>query len=431
MDEFTIYLLSYAYSKQYDRRVFTDRFPDSMITTALTNPEDNEVDIKERVVTPYVLDYISRILSSGAVPKVPTEDMTQASRYLLIPFLGLVSDPRYVMFRQMYPEYNLFLVVHLDLHYQNILLFALLHQWSALLNYLWERGDVSNDYHLYENMAGLFIAAYMNNVSAVNVLIKHVRDPTGNIDINILRRLLGREGKSNEALWNAITASNLNIVGVSSIGRADDVLALLIANPEFKDNQWTIPLEIAVLNKDIKAIDLLRPFVDPGIRQSIIEDEKFNGNWEVIGHLILDPKVPITPGNVFAYALETDTLWIIPGVMRVLPDTESLQIIRDHSSLSREALQEIIDIKQNDQEFLEQLYDIVLESEDYQGLLEFVDLIGRYQVFKDIIPHIEEDDLKAYLPSLGGYTDQVIDMRAIAEDNDRWDLVDMLDDWLR
>ena len=83
MASFKIYLLSYTYGKDFNRDQFTTMFPESMITVALTDPDEKEVGISERVVTPYILDYLSNLLAGG-IPEVPKDPliMKSASRYL-------------------------------------------------------------------------------------------------------------------------------------------------------------------------------------------------------------------------------------------------------------------------------------------------------------------------------------------------------------
>ncbi len=146
----TVNLPRYNYSQSYDRKTFLSDFPNSLISTAFTDPEEKEIDITQPSVTPYVLQYL-QTLTEGTTPIVPFEDMTSAGRYLLIPILDVVSDPKYRDFRDTYPNTNLFIGPYTSIQilqytitftstydYREVFFYAIRNNYLSLLRYLLE-----------------------------------------------------------------------------------------------------------------------------------------------------------------------------------------------------------------------------------------------------------------------------------------------------
>ena len=99
---FTITLPEYSYTHTYDQRQFMERFPGSMITSALQSQE-SEIPISNPAVTPAVLSILDHILKDETYPYVSIE-LRKALDYLCIDIPEVVSDPRYKVALEKYPK---------------------------------------------------------------------------------------------------------------------------------------------------------------------------------------------------------------------------------------------------------------------------------------------------------------------------------------
>lgn len=77
---FTI-TLSSGYSQEFKRMEFMSYFYDSMIGTALDDPEATDINITHPSVTPGILKLLSEMASTGVIPStIPRkEDLVTAS----------------------------------------------------------------------------------------------------------------------------------------------------------------------------------------------------------------------------------------------------------------------------------------------------------------------------------------------------------------
>ena len=395
---FKIYLLPYTYGKDYNRDLFITTFPDSMIATALQDPEADEVDIPNRVVTPYVLNYLSSILV-GDIPEIPVENMNNASRYLLIPLLNIVSDPNYAKLRKDFPTLNIDDPVQLNEHYQDILMFALQHNYTSLINYIFEHTDVNT--HQNDNFRALFVSVYMNNVPVTVKLLQYTTDPTDVIDTDEFNELTQWETgigsitfEAQDYLENELC--EIAIPEASALGNANDVLALLVADPAFKDADWNTVLVICTYSYNLVGIDLTRDLADQPVTSNIILDNhEFEGNWKVFAHLLNLPPAEMNPEEVLSIGIRTLRFPLIRAGLRAISDEEALQIIKEHlHGISLEAFQEILQLEQNNKQFIQDLYNLVKAEAVYDFLIYFMNLniIPIDTIWNDILPNIKYED---------------------------------------
>src|SRR5665648_236769 len=128
--------LSGGYSREFDRKEFLELFPVSMIGTALNDPDATEIKITSPIITPSILDLICIMVTTKSIPKItPIPNLNEASRYLLIDVLGVISDPKYEIFRMAY-DINL---LHMPLSKEDTeiaLTFAIKNSYPALGEYV-------------------------------------------------------------------------------------------------------------------------------------------------------------------------------------------------------------------------------------------------------------------------------------------------------
>lgn len=422
-DQFTVRLSRYSHTETYDRKVFTIMFPESMITAALTDPEETEIDINEPIVTPYVLSYLNDV-TQGFIPEVPSIDMTQASRYLLIPLLGVISDPMYAQFRMKYPELNLAESEELNGHYGPILEYSLRYRYPMLLQYLWEEEDIAK--HQPENLNGLYIAAYMNNLPAFRRLVGNVQDPTQSMDLSPFDTLTGFDRE----LLPWTVPIRMNVAEAAVYGRSNEVLAYITSLPQFKDEQWSIALDNLAISNNLVGIDLVVPLV-PRDEIDIMLDEPDPGwTWEVVGHLLPMEGKDITPENALDVLIRSD--WIISlGVLSALPDDVALGVIGkaiEEGAVSLQVLQDIIFLKIEDPDFIKGLYEAAKNHGDFRELLTFRDhvpnIIDPNQIWTDILTGISLEDAADLYDYIAGL--DIPTMLEHAKRVGRQDLVDWI-----
>lgn len=89
MTTFTIVLPNYdRYTVIFNRKSFLFLFPDSVISSVLTNTDSTEIEIQELSITPEVLNLLSNIVKDQPLIPIPEEKLIVPSRYLGIPALG-------------------------------------------------------------------------------------------------------------------------------------------------------------------------------------------------------------------------------------------------------------------------------------------------------------------------------------------------------
>lgn len=163
----TINLPAYDIQSTYDRNKFLKFFPDSMISAAFQDPEETHIDLTSKIMTPYVLEYLQTMLETVDAFPPPKTDLTEAGRYLLISVLEIVSRPEYIKFQAKYPNINLLDSRSLQDNYSSILVYSLLYNYPLLRTYLWTIIDKDGQ----DNYDGLYVSAYMNNVSVFKELM--------------------------------------------------------------------------------------------------------------------------------------------------------------------------------------------------------------------------------------------------------------------
>lgn len=118
---------SYTFNKDKFRLMF----PESLIDLALQDLDARTIDITHPIVTPYVMEYIS-LLMSDVIPPIPTEDLTLASRYLGIPILNLVSQKIYQNFTNLWYIINLNSRLDCNKYYRQIMTYGIRNDWIDL-----------------------------------------------------------------------------------------------------------------------------------------------------------------------------------------------------------------------------------------------------------------------------------------------------------
>lgn len=87
---FTISLPNNTKVWEFSKSEFISMFPESMISTALLDPDVEHIDISSPVVTPSILDLLTYIIREKKISSID-EPLDKAHRYLLIDILGFIS----------------------------------------------------------------------------------------------------------------------------------------------------------------------------------------------------------------------------------------------------------------------------------------------------------------------------------------------------
>lgn len=387
---FTVHLPKYDYSQIFNRDKFISMFPDSLLAVAFTDPEEKEVSLENPSVTPYVLQFLSDVMTRTS-PYVLPLDMTPASRYLLIPLLAVVSDPKYRMFREQYDYINILNPQDLDDMYSEILNFAVMNEYPSLLSHLWDYTDYTD--HPTSNLTALILSVYKNDLSIFRTLLPKVPDPTQAVDISQVRD----EMKIDPAL-NYI--KSITVIEGSALGKSNTILSYIISNPQFnyRASDWYNSLYISAILQNYEAIDMIRPLTSDEYIKVLAEEAGDRGNLLLVSHLVVPIGTPITPKNVLQAVIVDRIDEALPIVLRNINDELAHQVIQDNiNTLSADQTEIIIKTKRDDIRFIRSFYNLVLDSKNWVALTYFDNPITFNKVWSDIFSRITAGELYSLL----------------------------------
>lgn len=328
---FTISLPTHSnFQYTYDRKKFLEMFPDSMISLALQDLEETRFDIHQ-IVTPYTLEYIHILLTESKL--CPSRDnLAEASRYLLIPILEVVCHPEYEKFYRDYLKVNLLDTESIKTHYQEIVVYGLLHQYSSLLSYIWDRLD----YKTMNCHIALYVAAYMNNVPVTKMLNEIVwHNQSGEISLIDYVDFCAITGYTNREMEEYLSSwPRLEVSEVCALGQANDTLRLAVVE-EGRDRS----LVISTINKNVAGIRLAGGHGDEYMFYEALHHAEKDRN--VIGAILnIDD---ISPENIYRVAWRL----LIPDLItRFVSDVDhdlALDLIMAHHPLARSQIKYLIE----------------------------------------------------------------------------------------
>lgn len=398
----TVNLPSYNYSLTFNRSEFFSLFPDSLIAITFTNPEEKEVDIINSLVTPYVLQYINLLVENpDEVPSSPSQDLTPASRYLLMPILGVLSNLKYDEFIQQYSYIDLLDINYLKQDYGVILNYSLKNNFPLLTNYLLERVN-PEDYPI-ENLLALLISANRNNMSMFQYFLKIVPDPTAELNINDIKVHLEYEPYGDLLEYVDEYLANIDSIQASALGKANTILRYLSSDPRFQNIQqsWNQSLYISALSDNYEGIDIIRPLASQVTIDHLLDEEIQHSCIHMVGHLILPLGTDVTIENIMIYALQHHNETILRFAMSNMKPDDILQVIRGNINLVRgNIVNDIVDSKfYNDEKFATTFYNILLENKHYSDLPYFSLIPYRDDdtIWTDTLSGISVDELRNIL----------------------------------
>lgn len=252
-DTFVLRLLPYGKDFPLPRKEFRYLFPESIISTALDDETATVIEITQPVVTPKVGEYLTEVIAGQLrYSPDPEEDLTSAGRYLNIPFLEVVSDPKYPELLLKYPHLDIVDSRVLMGYYPWLVPWALWNKYRSLLSYLWSR--VTDDPERSRlNHSYAMIAAYQDMVPEFKYLSEHMTE--GPVDAEILGPII-------DGTKPYVTMDNLTPLVAASLGNANAVLAYLVANPTLiSSSESGLAIRIAADNRNLPGIDLIRPLI--------------------------------------------------------------------------------------------------------------------------------------------------------------------------
>lgn len=397
--EFTIIISSDKYT--YDRNKYITTFPESMIALALQDPDADYIELTNPCVTPNVLKYLDTLLSSDSHSSLPPseQDMTLASRYLLIPLLSILSDSNYVTFHKLHPHINILNIDHLNMYYGVILQHGILNKFHLLAQYLLDTVDITT--HQVENWSGLYATAYMNNVNLYHKLYSNVKNPCQLMCMKMFEDLTQFKGNDNVEHYIRFI-DNISLIEVASLGEANDILSLLVKDKLFRDieydtddtvdeqSRWDVSCVINMFNNNILGIDIIHSLCEIYIINVLIEQAcDDDDNLEMIGHLLYGKTVDDLPRKLFLHAihLEGDEYSILKTGVNHMTDQELLDIIETHlNDISSRDMSNIVFIgKFKRKDFLLKLYDIVLKNKRFYDIRYWETLLPLERIWTDIL----------------------------------------------
>ena len=147
---FTITLTTYNHVAPFDLSEFTQLYPDSMITTVITESKEENIEITNPLVTPQILQLLQEIITTRKYPYVndTNHPVRKALRYLCIVLPDFIYDPSYEEYLKDSSKPNLFGLGDLNLNYETILNRARNVNFPALAKYLFQQTKAD----LYQGM---------------------------------------------------------------------------------------------------------------------------------------------------------------------------------------------------------------------------------------------------------------------------------------
>lgn len=300
MSSFNICLPNFNNAKYiFSREQFISMFPYSPVSLALQDTEADEVELIHSEVTPYILNYLSNTINCNILP-IPEYNMTSASRYLLIPILGIVSSPLYPSFRETFPDVNLFTFPFNDPQYDQLLTYAIKNNWSELVDYLRDYTEINH----WSNIGSIASAYY----DRLNLFLKFIpRDIYSSYIMNEGQFInLIPESKDifttyynyMECYHDGFTPEDLkdtdvDVLKSSIIGKAYSVLSYLVSllknNPNIHPN-WSFKSYqyLSELVGDVTSVKLINslPGLDDKHDHESFDIANFSDNIPLLGYLL-------------------------------------------------------------------------------------------------------------------------------------------------
>lgn len=405
---FTISLPRYSYEHTFDLAQFKKCYPESMITATLDISTDTVIELTRPEVTPTCLKYLEQVTNGNLYPP-SSEDLTSASRYLLIPFIAVASDPLYIDFYPQFMGVDILDAGVVSMQYMGIMSFAIRNKFHRLTEYIWDLAPIKD--HPQDNVHLGYIAAYYDNLSAFKKLESYLtyRSPEGEVIPESKRIISNDPGMPDgETILNGISIyqfqcliRNHKFVGEESDYIGDngmtipDVVAMGSANEILQyisgsiDNHYSM-LKIMILHNNLRGIEIIRPVIMNLHRALLLVIEE--GTVEMFLHLAL-------PGPEYTYPLLLKTLLpldsfvgIIPTIIQKMSNLEVSTFVELHRvDIPFNVLQMILHEKKGQTELINELYNIYYTADNYTFMAEFRRYIPNFMWF-DIVPFVSVDE---------------------------------------
>lgn len=261
----------------FSREAFLRLYPESFIGLALQDTEAEVIDIVNPVITPYVMDYLTRLFAQNPPPSSSLQNLTQASRYLLMPIMGITSNPLYSGIQPLFVDINR--------NYLSIIVYGIQHNWMDLISYIWEQTEGGVD-HTQDDTLVLLLSAHYDRLPVFLRIVERGVSPKVEVPYNVILPLI-------DPAFRHQVPGNANAVIISARSSARTVLKWLFDNISFDSSVWGEALGMGHTNRDYPVIDIVRSKADLYTYQYWITTSLREQELNTAGH-ILGVQEPIT-----------------------------------------------------------------------------------------------------------------------------------------
>lgn len=303
------------YTQVYSRDRFIEMFPCSPISLALQDPTAETIEITVPAVTPYVLEYLSNWVETQAL-SIPTENLSAAGRYLLIPWLLIASSPLYPQLMAKHPKFD----TDDPESVTQCLVFAIKHDWYEL--YALCRDTILEIYPDAVPESYKFIAvitayydrpnlypwrdAFYPTITSVSFL-KHIQEAATEVEIFTSRLPSG-------------VVLGINVIDAAIYGRSCTILERLVSKYKDDIKSSTYLPFMTILNFP-EGIDLFLSHSDAEpevINQCLAYAMSRDKDYiPVMGHLL---RVGPDPKDIFTKAFEENRHRVIGFLSHCYPE---------------------------------------------------------------------------------------------------------------
>ena len=149
-------------------------FPDSLITTTLNLTHELDIPLDNSLVTPDILQLLEYVVTNKDYPYIPDPKVGVSLDYLGIDFPDIVYDPRYIPFREAFPDLDW---NNLDQNYDRIMEYAVNNNFPELSQYLLEHSHPEEHTSYNEQVFTDIIDSRNKPLSIATLLVPHIDVP--------------------------------------------------------------------------------------------------------------------------------------------------------------------------------------------------------------------------------------------------------------
>lgn len=247
-----IYSIPYDVFIVLSKDQLVERFPTSLLAGIVEqDPEVEHINLENKFVTPEVLNLLQKIVTTSRI-NYGKYDMTEAGRYLLMPILEVISDPKYHVMPGRYNNIPLD-DAKLKKDFPYYFAYALNSNFDALVRYMIERVPfILNQKELELPLA---MTIYSNKPQYYRLLRSYVDDPE-DIVITLPELLVGYPNADMVIKKQSFTLPELAI-----LTEANEILAMMVNDNAFSSYDWVHAYNLANEIGNMEAVQIILPIL--------------------------------------------------------------------------------------------------------------------------------------------------------------------------